>query len=103
VAVTPRGSWDVPLPRLGVALSLAGEDGELEWFLTARPWSTAALASARHTCDLRPDGRIHLNLDAAHHGLGSASCGPPVPAWHTLAAGPASFTVGLAAGPPAET
>jgi beta-galactosidase len=164
VGVTPRGSWDVPLPRLGVALSVVGEEGELEWFglgpgeayrdsesavrvgryrctlaelqtpyvrpqengnrravrwarltrpdgaglsilgdplvdVTARPWSTAALASARHTCDLRPDGRIHLHVDAAQHGLGSASCGPPVPAWHTLAAVPASFTIGLAASP----
>ena len=71
---------------------------------TARPWSTAGLAAARHTCDLRPDVRIHLHVDAAHHGLGSASCGPPVPAWHTLAAVPASFTVGLAgAGPGAGT
>ena len=163
-AVTPRGTWDAPLPRLGVAFTLAGEDAELEWFglgpgeayrdsesavrvgryrrslaelqtpyvrpqengnrravrwarlsrsdgavlsifgdpvvdLTARPWSTAALAGARHTCDLRPDGRIHLHLDAAHHGLGSASCGPPVPVWHALAAVPASFTIGLAASP----
>jgi beta-galactosidase len=169
VAITPRGSWDVPLPRLGVAFSVAGEEGELEWFglgpgeayrdsesamrvgryrrtlaelqtpyvrpqengnrravrwarltradgarlsvfgdpvvdVTARPWSTAALARARHTCDLRPDGRIHLHVDAAHHGLGSASCGPPLPAWHTLAAVPASFTVGLAGqGPGAGT
>ena len=39
-AVTPRGSWEVPLPRLGVALSLAGEDGELE---SRRP-ETDALA-----------------------------------------------------------
>jgi hypothetical protein len=31
VTVTPRGSWDVPLPRLGVAFTLAGEDAELEW------------------------------------------------------------------------
>jgi beta-galactosidase len=164
VAATPRGDWDVPLPRLGVALSLAGEDAEVEWFglgpgeayrdseraarvgryrrtlaelqtpyvrpqengnrravrwarlsrpdgsvlsifgdpavdLTVRPWSTATLASARHTCDLRPDGRIHLYADAAHHGLGSASCGPPVPAWHALAAVPASFTIGLAGSP----
>ncbi len=169
VAVTPRGSWDGPLPRLGVALSVAGEEGELEWFglgpgeayrdsesavrvgryrrtlaelqtpyvrpqengnrravrwarltradgagltvlgdpvvdVTARPWSTAALTAARHSCDLRPDGRIHLHVDAAHHGLGSASCGPPVPAWHTLAAVPASFTIGLAGqGPGAGT
>ena len=160
VAVTPRSRWDVPLPRLGVALSLAGEEGELEWFglgpgeayrdsesaarvgryrrtlaelqtpyvrpqenanrravrwarltrpdgtgltiagdpvfdLTARPWSTAELERARHACDLRPDGRIHLHVDTAHHGLGSASCGPPVPAWHTLAAVPASFTISL--------
>ena len=70
--------------------------------VTVRPWSTAALTAARHACDLQPDGRIHLHLDAAHHGLGSASCGPPVPAWHTLAAVPASFTVGLA-GEPALT
>ncbi len=169
VAVTPLGSWDVPLPRLGVALSLAGQEAELEWFglgpgeayrdsdsavrvgryrrtlaelqtpyvrpqengnrravrwarltrsdgavlsisgdpvvdVTARPWSTAALAAARHTCDLKPDGRIHVHVDAAQHGLGSASCGPPVPAWHTLAAVPASFTIGLAAeGPDAGT
>jgi beta-galactosidase len=64
--------------------------------VTARPWSTAALTAARHSCDLRPDGRIHLNVDAAQHGLGSGSCGPPVPPWHTLAAVPASFTIGLA-------
>ena len=164
VTVTPRGSWDVPLPRLGVALSVAGDEGDLEWFglgpdegyrdsesavrvgryrrtlaelqtpyvrpqengnrravrwarltradgaglsvfgapvvnLTARPWSTATLTRARHTCDLRPDGRIHLHMDAAHHGLGSASCGPPLPAQHALAAVAASFTIGLAASP----
>jgi beta-galactosidase len=71
--------------------------GEPVFDLTARPWSTAALASARHACDLRADGRIYLHLDAAHQGLGSASCGPPLPAWHTLAAVPVSFTVGLSA------
>ena len=70
--------------------------------VAARPWSTAALTAARHTCDLRADGRIHLHVDAAHHGLGSASCGPPVPAWHTLAAVPASFTVGLAGEGPVQ-
>ncbi len=165
VTVMPRGTWDVPLPRLGVGLSLAGEDAEVEWFglgpgeayrdsqsgvrvgryrrtlaelqtpyvrpqengnrravrwarltrpggavlsilgdpvvdLTARPWSTAAVAGARHTCGLRPDGRIHLNVDVAHHGLGSASCGPPIPGWHALAAASASFRIGLAASPP---
>ena len=84
----------------GAELSILGDP---VFDLTARPWSTAALQSARHTCDLRPDGRIHLHVDAAHHGLGSASCGPPVPPWHTLAAVPAAFTMGLAAsGTPSE-
>ena len=85
---------------LGYVEDLGAGRGRLParaWFgVTARPWSTAALTAARHRCDLRPDGRIHLHLDAAHHGLGGASCGPPVPAWHTLAAVPASFTLGLA-------
>src|SRR5260370_42086271 len=72
--------------------------------VTGRGGRRGALTAARHGCDLRPDGRIHLHVDAAHHGLGSASCGPPVPAWHTLAAVPASFTVGLAGeGPGAGT
>jgi beta-galactosidase len=64
--------------------------------LTVRPWSTAALEAARHTTDLRPDGRIHLNLDHAHHGIGSAACGPVLPGHQALPAGPAAFTVGLA-------
>jgi beta-galactosidase len=64
--------------------------------LTVRPWSTAALEAARHTTDLRPDGRIHLNLDHAHHGIGSAACGPVLPGHQALPVGPAAFTVGLA-------
>lgn len=67
--------------------------------LTVRPWSTAALEAARHTCDLRPDGRIHVHLDHDHHGIGSAACGPTLPAAHTLAPVPTSFTIALAAIP----
>lgn len=44
--------------------------------LTVRPWSTAALEAATHRPDLVPDGRLHLTLDAAQHGVGTASCGP---------------------------
>ena len=160
VDAAPYGGWPCPLPRLGVALSVAGPDADVEWFglgpgeayrdsqcaarvgrhrltvarmqtpyvrpqengnrrharwarltlpggtgllitgrplfdLTARPWSTAALDAARHTTDLRADGRIHLNVDIAHNGLGSAACGPPLPAAQTLAAIPATFTIGL--------
>jgi len=67
------------------------------WFdLTARPWSTAALEAARHTSDLRADGSLHLHVDHAHHGIGSAACGPWLPAQYTLAAVPTSFAFGLA-------
>jgi beta-galactosidase len=41
--------------------------------LTAKPWSTTALDAAEHTNELRADGRIHLNLDHAHQGIGSAA------------------------------
>ncbi len=70
----------------------------------AAPGGAAQGVAARAAPGGRPDGRIHLHVDAAHHGLGSASSGPPVPAWHTLAAVPAGFTVGLAGtGPGAGT
>ncbi|MEV6007050.1 glycoside hydrolase family 2 TIM barrel-domain containing protein [Streptomyces sp. NPDC051976] len=158
VTVTPEGDWPVPLPRLGVALSLPGDDADVEWLglgpgeaykdsdtaarlgwyrssvsamqtpyvrpqengnrrhvrqariaragrsgfliagdphidLTVRPWSTAALAAANHTHELRRDGRIHVHLDHDHHGLGSAACGPELPASHALHAVPAQFTL----------
>ncbi|GAA0672649.1 glycoside hydrolase family 2 TIM barrel-domain containing protein [Kitasatospora atroaurantiaca] len=155
--VTPDGAWPVPLPRLGVAMSLPGTDAEVEWFgpgpgeayrdsrtaarvgryrstvaamqtpyvrpqengnrhrvrsaritapggtllitgapvidLTVRPWSTRALAAAAHQHDLAPDGRLHLHLDHAHHGLGSAACGPGPSAPDVLAAVTAAFAV----------
>ncbi|WP_194904308.1 glycoside hydrolase family 2 TIM barrel-domain containing protein [Catenulispora rubra] len=68
-------------------------DGAPYFDLTARPWGTAALTAADHTSELRPDGRIHLHIDHAHHGLGSASCGPQPTPPHTLAATPTSFSV----------
>lgn len=46
--------------------------------LTARRWTSESLDAARHTSDLVPGDRIWVNVDAAHHGLGSASCGPGV-------------------------
>jgi beta-galactosidase len=34
------------------------------------------LTKARHTTDVVADDCVHLHLDAAHRGLGTASCGP---------------------------
>jgi beta-galactosidase len=141
VVVDPYGTWTVPLPRLGVALTLPGEYDHVEWFglgpgeayrdtangvrvgrfrksvaelqtpyvrpqengnrhdvrwahltdasgdrgltvlgapvidVTVKPWSTQALEAAGHRNELHPDGRIHVNLDHAHQGIGSAACG----------------------------
>ena len=43
---------------------------------SARRFTDENLTAARHTCDLVEQEFITLNLDHAHRGLGSASCGP---------------------------
>ncbi|MFE5616981.1 glycoside hydrolase family 2 TIM barrel-domain containing protein [Streptomyces sp. NPDC056524] len=71
--------------------------GRPSYDLTVRRWTTAELESARHTTDLRAGDRVHVNLDVAHHGIGTASCGPgPLPR-HTLTAGPAALRLVLRA------
>jgi len=62
-----------------------------------RRWSPELLTAARHTPDLVPDGRTHLHLDAAHQGIGSASCGPPLPPGHRLAAHTVAYALGFSA------
>ncbi|WP_055523961.1 glycoside hydrolase family 2 TIM barrel-domain containing protein [Streptomyces graminilatus] len=52
--------------------------------LSLRPWTAEAMDAARHTVDLVPDGTLWLTLDLAHHGLGSASCGPDALSQHRL-------------------
>jgi beta-galactosidase len=69
-------------------------EGRPHFALTVRPWTSEALAAARHPIDLEPDPEwLWVNADFALQGLGSASCGPGVlPAYRVLAA-PASFTL----------
>ncbi|MFK0154693.1 glycoside hydrolase family 2 TIM barrel-domain containing protein [Streptomyces sp. NPDC090493] len=45
---------------------------------SARRWTDHDLDTARHLSDLTPTPQIHLNLNHAHQGLGSAACGPGV-------------------------
>ena len=46
--------------------------------ISASPHSAEQLyAAATHT-DLPPSDGLHVHLDAAHRGLGTASCGPDV-------------------------
>jgi beta-galactosidase len=67
--------------------------------LTVRRWTTGDLDRARHTSELAASNRIWLNIDAAHNGLGSASCGPGVLPQYRLEARPTSFAVVLRATP----
>lgn len=66
-------------------------EGDPHFFFTARRWSVAELAAARHTTDLAPGDRLWLHLDHAQHGIGSGSCGPGVLPQHRLEAAPARF------------
>ncbi|WP_442785637.1 beta-galactosidase small subunit family protein [Actinacidiphila sp. DG2A-62] len=66
--------------------------------LAVRPWPARSLDLARHTTDLRPDGRLHLSVDAARHGIGSASCGPGVRPEYRLVPAPSTFAVAFETG-----
>ena len=64
-------------------LSLATEDGVGVLVAGAKPFGFSAsqyraedLSAALHTPDLVARGETELHLDAAHRGLGTASCGP---------------------------
>ncbi len=46
--------------------------------LTVRPWSTETVAATTHDHLLRGDGRTHVVLDLAQHGVGTGACGPGV-------------------------
>ncbi|MET9634534.1 beta-galactosidase domain 4-containing protein [Lentzea sp. NPDC006480] len=67
--------------------------GEPVFDFTARRWTSEDLDAARHADDLQPRDRVHLNLDLAQHGLGTASCGPGVLPRYRLHARKASFAV----------
>ncbi|WP_439564890.1 glycoside hydrolase family 2 TIM barrel-domain containing protein [Microcella sp.] len=54
--------------------------------LTVRPWSTETLAATTHDHLLRGDGRTHVVLDLAQHGVGTGACGPGVLPQYRLAA-----------------
>ncbi|MFJ5222943.1 glycoside hydrolase family 2 TIM barrel-domain containing protein [Streptomyces sp. NPDC088400] len=67
--------------------------GPERFSLTARRWTSEDLDAAAHPTDLVRRDAIHLNLDAAQQGIGSASCGPGVLPQYRLSAAPATFVV----------
>lgn len=44
--------------------------------LAVRPYSDDQLRKTQHSCDLKPEKRLYLQLDYRNSGLGSGSCGP---------------------------
>ncbi|ONI85160.1 beta-galactosidase [Saccharothrix sp. ALI-22-I] len=84
--------WATLLDAAGTGLRFTGSP---TFDFTARRWTSEALDTARHTTDLVPDNRIHVNLDHAQQGIGSAACGPGVLPQYQLDAKPVTFTVTL--------
>jgi len=68
-------------------------DGGPVFDFTARRWTAASLEAARHTTDLHVSDLVHLTLDVAQHGLGSASCGPGVLPQYRLVPQKTEFTL----------
>ncbi len=64
---------------------------------TVRPWSTETLAAATHLEQLVSDGRTHVVLDFAQHGVGTAACGPGVLPAYRLVSGSHRASVTIAA------
>ncbi|WP_240197432.1 beta-galactosidase small subunit, partial [Nonomuraea lactucae] len=64
--------------------------------LTVRRWTTADLERARHRPDLVPGDRVHVNLDHAQQGVGTASCGPGTLPAYELRAEPVTFRLRFA-------
>jgi beta-galactosidase len=67
-------------------------EGRPDFAFTARPWTSEALAAARHPPELVPDPDwVWVNADAAQQGIGTASCGPGVLPSYRLDPRPVSF------------
>jgi len=64
---------------------------------SAHRFSTEVIERATHRHLLRPTDEIHINLDHAQHGLGSASCGPGQLQQYRLLSGDFRFRIELVA------
>ena len=109
----PVGSLAVPYVRPqengnrrhARSLSLSDREGHTSLRVTGYPhfdftvrhWSVRLLTAARHTPDLVPDGRTYVHLDAAHHGIGSGACGPPLLPGHHLTAHTVAYALRFSA------
>jgi beta-galactosidase len=82
--------WAEITDAAGAGLRVAGHP---VFGLTVRRWSTEDLDAARHPHQLQPRDTLFINIEHAHHGLGTGSCGPAVLPAHRLRAEPVTFRV----------
>ncbi|MCB1026365.1 MAG: DUF4981 domain-containing protein, partial [Microthrixaceae bacterium] len=69
--------------------------GDRPYVHTAHRYSEAQLTEALHADELRPEEAVLLHLDAAHRGVGTASCGPDTAERHRVAPGRHRLAVSL--------
>ena len=60
--------------------------------VSANPFRAEQLADATHDVELEPTGNSIVHIDAAHRGLGTASCGPDTLPQYLVSGGTYSFT-----------
>ncbi|CAI7647719.1 unnamed protein product [Penicillium discolor] len=75
-----------PIPEIRVSM-------DTPFSFSLRKYATAELDRAKHPYELSElDNETELNIDYAHHGIGTASCGPGAFEGHRLEAGAFEFT-----------
>jgi beta-galactosidase len=60
--------------------------------VSVSPFRAEDLADITHNLDLEPSGNTVVHIDAAHRGLGTASCGPDTLPKYLVSGGTYSFT-----------
>jgi beta-galactosidase len=77
---------------------LTGNDGKGLRFdldkplqVSAIPYRANDLADTTHNIDMTPSGNVVINIDAAHRGVGTASCGPDTIAKYLVGGGTYTF------------
>ena len=79
-----------------VAIAPAGGRAGSPFAFSLHRYAPAELNLRTHRHELQADDQLHLHLDHRVRGLGSASCGPELPAEHTIAVEPFAFALSIA-------
>ncbi len=66
--------------------------------VSVTPFTTEQLAKATHDVELKPNGNTVVVIDAAHRGIGTASCGPDTLEKYLIKPGAHTFTWTVLAG-----